>query len=197
MGSDHCPVTVTFSFPETFKEINENVLAECKLRKGNITKNFGRLDSFFMLSKTKQTNEKSNDILIEAEAETETEADNVVNIVEKEKVRTFKKKKISDFFKSHSAHSEEEEVEIDISSTSTTTIFGDQFQPIPKCPIHNEPCKLFRVNKSGANRGKKFYTCARPVGAKDDPEGKCNFFQWVGCVNAKLNNKSNNDKYKD
>ena len=35
--------------------------------------------------------------------------------------------------------------------------------PTPNCKSHNEPAKLFTVNKKGLNHGKKFYLCHRPV----------------------------------
>jgi len=61
----------------------------------------------------------------------------------------------------------------------------------PRCHVHNEPTRSFRVNKQGPNRGKEFYICARPVGpgydaGRDkrrrediDPQYRCNFFKWA------------------
>lgn len=31
----------------------------------------------------------------------------------------------------------------------------------PRCHVHNEPARSFRVNKQGPNRGKEFYICSR------------------------------------
>ncbi|GAA5873150.1 hypothetical protein JCM3774_000065 [Rhodotorula dairenensis] len=60
-------------------------------------------------------------------------------------------------------------------------------KPNPLCDGHNEPSRLWTVNKPGVNKGRVFYLCARPVGpgydqgqAKIhvDPQYRCNFFQW-------------------
>ncbi len=51
--------------------------------------------------------------------------------------------------------------------------------PLPSCPMHGEPGKLLTVNKSGPNKGRKFYTCSRPMGHATDREARCNFFKWA------------------
>lgn len=43
---------------------------------------------------------------------------------------------------------------------------------VPLCTGHFEPCKLRTVKKSGANKGRKFYSC--PYGRRG-----CNFFLWA------------------
>eukprot|EP01032_Pedospumella_encystans_P014328 gene14328-16463_t len=43
----------------------------------------------------------------------------------------------------------------------------------PKCPGHSMPSKLLIVKKSGANKGKYFYSCTFPS------EQRCNFFMWA------------------
>lgn len=55
------------------------------------------------------------------------------------------------------------------------------FKPPPKPPLcsgHKEPSVLRVVKKSGPTKNKKFYCCARPDGSKNDPNSRCNFFQW-------------------
>ena len=64
-----------------------------------------------------------------------------------------------------------------------------QPKPVPKC-YHKEPAQEFTVNKSGQNKGRKFYLCARPVGPtvagdsgeekmkRGETEFRCGFFQW-------------------
>ncbi|GJD06077.1 DNA-(apurinic or apyrimidinic site) lyase 2 [Galdieria sulphuraria] len=47
-------------------------------------------------------------------------------------------------------------------------------QKVPLCSGHNEPCLLRTVKKKGANLGRKFYVCGRPIGK--GVEGRCNFF---------------------
>ncbi|GAA5981183.1 hypothetical protein JCM10908_004011 [Rhodotorula pacifica] len=60
-------------------------------------------------------------------------------------------------------------------------------KPTPLCEGHNEPSRLWTVNKPGVNKGRVFYLCARPVGPgydrgqakiNVDPQYRCNFFQW-------------------
>lgn len=51
-------------------------------------------------------------------------------------------------------------------------------QPVPPCDGHNEPCVVRTVRKAGPNLNRQFYCCARGEGHKDNPEGRCNFFQW-------------------
>lgn len=47
---------------------------------------------------------------------------------------------------------------------------------VPNC-FHGEPCAKKRVNKAGINKGRFFFACQRPEGAK--PEGQCSFFRWL------------------
>ena len=51
--------------------------------------------------------------------------------------------------------------------------------PPPLCPGHKEPCELKTVKKSGPNKNKQFYACARPDGPSGNKESRCNFFQWL------------------
>ena len=173
MGSDHCPVMARFSFPETFKEINETVLFDCKLTKGNIPATFGRLDSFFM------TKKRGVVVVVEDDAE----------------VGTLKSKtKISDFFgvskevvtTSEAAVQLTVEVNSEIATTPSSHPLVSLFNrpvPVPLCPSHRQPCKLSKVKKPGPNQGRSFYSCARPGGAKDDPKARCDYFEWVNKSN--------------
>ncbi|KAK7056384.1 Class II abasic (AP) endonuclease [Paramarasmius palmivorus] len=68
----------------------------------------------------------------------------------------------------------------------------------PRCTVHNEIAKEFTVNKPGANKGKKFFVCSRPVGPgydmgrgerlrEDvDPQYRCNFFKWASDVRREM-----------
>ena len=49
----------------------------------------------------------------------------------------------------------------------------------PPCSGHNEACVLRKVKKSGPNKDKQFWVCARPVGNKGDPKARCDFFKWL------------------
>ncbi|CAG8434975.1 7714_t:CDS:2 [Ambispora gerdemannii] len=63
--------------------------------------------------------------------------------------------------------------------------------PIPKCIVHGEKCKEYRVNKSGPNHGRKFYMCSRPVGTS--PEDRCNFFEWAKTGKSSSKRTSNEE----
>ncbi|KAL3852714.1 hypothetical protein ACJMK2_016332 [Sinanodonta woodiana] len=49
----------------------------------------------------------------------------------------------------------------------------------PLCKGHKEPCVLRVVKKAGPNKGRQFFTCARPEGQKNNPEARCDCFLWV------------------
>ncbi|KAE9410581.1 DNase I-like protein [Gymnopus androsaceus JB14] len=67
----------------------------------------------------------------------------------------------------------------------------------PRCLVHNEVAKELKVNKPGANKGRAFWVCSRPVGPgydkgpserpreEVDPRWKCNFFVWSSDLAAK------------
>jgi hypothetical protein len=54
-----------------------------------------------------------------------------------------------------------------------------QRKPPPLCRGHSEPCRLQTVNKTGPNKGRKFYSCARGVGDSNDPAARCGHFEWM------------------
>jgi AP endonuclease-2 len=67
------------------------------------------------------------------------------------------------------------------SSKTLSTEWKAIFKEPPKAPLctgHKEPSVLRVVKKPGPNKNKKFYVCNRPDGSKNDPNGRCNFFQW-------------------
>ena len=55
------------------------------------------------------------------------------------------------------------------------------FGPAPRVPMcrHGEVCKLKKVNKSGPNRNRTFWSCRRPGGKKGDMATNCDFFEWA------------------
>ncbi|KAL3155760.1 hypothetical protein ABBQ32_012777 [Trebouxia sp. C0010 RCD-2024] len=54
---------------------------------------------------------------------------------------------------------------------------GQMAHRAPLCRGHQEPCVRKRVNKSGPNKGRYFYMCAKPPAAGD--EGQCKTFKWA------------------
>ena len=51
--------------------------------------------------------------------------------------------------------------------------------PAPVCKGHKEPCVLRTVKKESLNKGRQFYVCCRPEGHKNNPEARCDHFEWV------------------
>nr|CDS28239.1 DNA (apurinic or apyrimidinic site) lyase [Hymenolepis microstoma] len=50
---------------------------------------------------------------------------------------------------------------------------------IPLCTGHGEPCVLRCVKRADSrHRGREFWTCARPIGAPNNPLARCNTFFW-------------------
>lgn len=47
------------------------------------------------------------------------------------------------------------------------------------CTGHNEVTVLQTVKKEGENKGRKFYACARGVGAPGNIEARCSYFKWA------------------
>ena len=58
------------------------------------------------------------------------------------------------------------------------SLFKGPIRP-PLCTGHREPTVMRTVKKDGPNRTRRFFVCARPAGAKGNPEARCNFFQWI------------------
>lgn len=56
-------------------------------------------------------------------------------------------------------------------------------KPPPRCEGHDEPCKSFKTLKKGANQGREFWICARPLGPSGDKERgtewRCPTFIWA------------------
>lgn len=50
---------------------------------------------------------------------------------------------------------------------------------VPTCQGHQEPCVRRTVRKKGVNFGREFWACSHGVGKSTDPNANCNFFQWV------------------
>lgn len=51
-------------------------------------------------------------------------------------------------------------------------------QTVPEC-LHKEPCKLVLSKKPGPNKGRSFWSCARPTGATGDKDFRCKYFRWA------------------
>lgn len=205
MGSDHCPVFCKFVFDEALLEVNDEELKRMQLKKGNISRSFGRMDEFFAKKR------KDDPMTEEKKHEDASEKTAVVNatgvspaVVKPERQSLT----ILSFFgkkpKLDSAACEEDKEaaattlsDDDCSGESTLMLqefseaaaynassAKDQWsaffskQPPPRCH-HNIDCVLRKVKKSGPNRGRSFYCCSKPVGPAGNPESRCDFFQWL------------------
>ena len=82
---------------------------------------------------------------------------------------------------------------------STRTAWQSLLKPLtpPLCTVHGEPTKEWTVNKTGPNKGKRFYLCARPLapgwGAAGEGgkgavgEWRCDYFKWAKDVKRGTN----------
>eukprot|EP00897_Mesotaenium_endlicherianum_P010952 jgi/Mesen1/9886/ME000070S09178 len=50
---------------------------------------------------------------------------------------------------------------------------------VPACKGHGDPCVARVVKKGGLNNGRTFYVCARAQGPADNPEARCDHFEWA------------------
>ncbi|KAG8708664.1 Class II abasic (AP) endonuclease, partial [Ceratobasidium sp. 394] len=78
-------------------------------------------------------------------------------------------------------------------SASSKAAWSRLMKPLepPRCTVHNNPTKEYTVNKSGPNKGKKFFLCSMPMGPgydsgkstrlreEVDPRYRCNYFKWA------------------
>lgn len=63
-------------------------------------------------------------------------------------------------------------------ATSWNQIFRPPTPP-PVCVGHKERCVIRQVkDTSSTNWGRYFYVCARANGASDNPQARCDHFQW-------------------
>ncbi|KAM0755519.1 DNase I-like protein [Meredithblackwellia eburnea MCA 4105] len=117
----------------------------------------------------------------------------------------------------HNNNDDDEDGDFDVSDylhqsqQQAAAAWSSLFAPkaVPKCDGHGEPSTVWTVNKSGINKGRRFYLCSRPVGPgydqgqakhKVNPEYRCNFFAWEtsvkrpASVTASLSSSSSSSK---
>lgn len=196
MGSDHCPVYAdldvsTLNEGEPFSDKSLPKLEARYVYKLSA----GSIDTMFAnLSKRKASPQ--------AEAPISTS-------VKKIKVDSYQKPKykkpvkgqnqISNFFSRVPSNTENEVVILEedqnspkdnLSQASTKSSsslkldskgqFSLTSSQVPRCK-HDEPC-ILKTAMTKENKGKKFWTCEKPVGHSDTPEGQeaftCGYFQW-------------------
>lgn len=168
MGSDHCPVYIDLDL-----EPIAGLMSQCPRNlKSHQTQR--TIAEFFSPKNEKNKVEAS---MIKEESPLPLDA----NPTKKSKVA-----KLSLFFETIPRQSPTlvDQVPIDGPKDETFS-WRDLFKPkvTPLCRGHSEPCKLLTVNKRGVNQGRQFYTCARGVGAKDDPNARCSHFEWFATGN--------------
>lgn len=194
MGSDHCPVIAQFSCPDSFAEIQSEVLKDCKLGNGNIPRSFGKLDSFFSVAAKKRAVtelepvlEKVTELFVGTEEpKSKTKISDFFQMTRKPKTEAVGATEIV-ILESVAETPYDADCEIAAESTELLNLFNRPVT-VPTCR-HGEPCKLLKVKKAGLNRGRSFYSCARPGGSAVDSEARCEFFEWLNKSGS--NNNSN------
>ncbi len=108
------------------------------------------------------------------------------DIVSPDKKSTIELDKISSDFKTKSNQSTVSEPTDQVVSQKSSSGLASGWQDIltgppkaPPCQRHQEPCVLRTVKKQGLNLNRQFWVCARPLGSKNDPAARCNYFKWV------------------
>ncbi|KAF8606037.1 DNase I-like protein [Ceratobasidium sp. AG-I] len=83
-----------------------------------------------------------------------------------------------------------------VDSATSKLAWSQLMKPLepPRCTVHNAPTKEYTVNKTGPNKGKKFFLCSMPMGPgydsgkstrlreEVDPRYRCNYFKWASDV---------------
>lgn len=184
MGSDHCPVYIELDL----SPMPDLVVAEPRNLRVHTTQR--SLVEFFSRKSESPGDQPSSNAEDKA-----TEANAVPGSA---KTKKCKVAKLSLFFEPISRPRPAEEDDTNLMATATLDeempegtsrddgpSWREIFKPkaAPLCRGHSEPCKLLTVTKRGANQGRKFYTCARGVGARDDPGARCNHFEWFSAGN--------------
>lgn len=167
-GSDHCPVVSEFTLSLTS---SSSLPSLCSSHFSEFAGKQSKLSSFFTKSHVPSTKRTTSDISRKKPVDKQRKllslwSDNKIQDKQPEEEKTLDK--IS-FINGSS------------SGGKLSTEWKGVFKAPPKAPIctgHKEPAVMRIVKKPGPNKNKKFYVCARPDGAKSDPESRCNFFKW-------------------
>lgn len=188
------------------------VKAKC-LKSGSKGKQQSSLASFFSMEKTKKSDSNAKptpyyEPLLELQKEkidiynNETNLDtlkdykskgseynksNYVNLCENNNDEARTSKSINqDLTSSENSQSQTSSLKSSSRSSSQAwkSLLGG-LPPAPLCPGHSEPCVLKVVKKSGPNRNRQFYSCARPDGPPGHKDFRCNFFKWLEDVRKK------------
>ncbi len=199
MGSDHCPVSVEFH--KTHPETGQSILSFMSRDEGPVPT--------LCASNWPEFQQHSGSILRFLKPKSSTVVVNAVSIPHITPQNTRKQKNLLDFFTEKSPPNPISITNESLEETFDFSIpkFNDDHvkdtwkklmtpKEAPKC-YHDEECRAFTVNKSGPNKGRKFYLCPRPVGPGYKDNGKmedgvqvskrqrilneyrCDFFQWA------------------
>lgn len=148
LGSDHCPVKTELAIDII---PSSQIPSLCSVHFAKFAGKQSNLLSFFSKRELTSTLHKTNPELKEKQVTTSVKD----KCLAETKVTTTSKKLSSEW----------------------KHVFKGPPKP-PVCTGHKEPAVLRTVKKPGPNKNKKFYVCNRPDGSKNDPNGRCNFFQW-------------------
>ena len=183
-SSDHCPVVAQFDFVFSDRSQGKPPMICTKFWsefKGTQMK----LSQFVV--KTKRTHEEV-DVIVERSVGSPSSSRNKPPL---KKVKSGQSSLLQHFKRriqppnTHHGSSLAKEAEATVSSTDSTTeksTWGQIFRPPtppPLCTGHRERCVIRQVkDAASANWGRYFFVCSRANGASDNPQARCDHFQW-------------------
>jgi AP endonuclease-2 len=180
IGSDHCPVVATLSLTETlpFSPIGKMgsscpPLCSCYFRE--LAGSQSKLSSFFEAYALPAT---STAVALKPALKPPTPVSNRLRQAKLSFAPRTRNRSESLPNPSTALSSEVRDRLHRESQEKWKSIFTDK-KPSVKCTGHNDPAVLRTVAKSGKNCGRKFWACDKPAGRSDDPNARCNFFQWA------------------
>lgn len=189
-SSDHCPVTAEFRF--VFKDRTlEKPPSICTKFWPEFKGTQMKMNLF--VTKTKRTREEESEIIIE-------------KTIIKQSTKKPKSSDQSSLFQHFKRITEPKMptptvvvVDDDVTSKEieekpkNTSAWNQIFRPPtppPLCSGHKERCVIRQVkDASSANWGRYFYVCCRANGASDNPEARCDHFQWKEIKKKKTMNQ--------
>ncbi|CCH42456.1 DNA-(apurinic or apyrimidinic site) lyase 2 [Wickerhamomyces ciferrii] len=211
MGSDHCPVFSDFNVEQLEAKYSLDVNLP-KLEARFVYKlSGGSIDSMFANMAKKRSSSTSPDVVVnngnDIKRAKPSEPQKKKSVVKATKGQN----QISNFFRTKKSNSPSEtkppvddedsdvqevsnfELSQSLSQSQTSTNnktnsvtlgsngqFSISFEKIPHCK-HDEPC-ILKTAMTKENKGKKFWTCSKPKGHKeneiDDMKFTCGFFKW-------------------
>ena len=199
MGSDHCPVTASFSLTLGKSPRPPSLCSKYFAEFSGKQQTLSSLWSSLPVKVASPLKRSRGDSSHGDGSCDDGSHDNGTHVTTKLKdTKSFTNKSIASFFKPPCEKGEEEEDTLrgppKCSQDGVTDMDGFCEAPKPLssewkcvfsapkqvlCAGHGEPCVLRTAKKQGPNFNRQFYCCARPAGFKGDTNARCNFFMWT------------------